>query len=190
MSDPVDRLAATLVRRLTERGESVATAESLTGGLVCAALTSVPGASQAVRGGVVAYAVSVKESVLGVPAGVLREQGAVSRECAVAMAVGGCATTGADWCLSTTGVAGPDPSEGRPVGTVHLALAAGEQAVAHQVLTCHGSREQIRDQTVTAALELLLDTLDARLSDARGTVDADRGTRTDRRRDDDGTATT
>ena len=163
--------AAQVVAVLRERGESVGTAESLTGGLVCAALTDVPGASAAVRGAVVAYAAAVKEAVLGVPAQVVREHGTVSQECAEAMALGGARALGVDWCVATTGVAGPDPSEGHPVGTVHLALAHGEQVVGHQVLTLRGHRDDIRAGTVTAALELLRGRLTEGLSAARGTVE-------------------
>ena len=163
--------AAQVVAVLRERGESVGTAESLTGGLVCAALTDVPGASAAVRGAVVAYAAAVKEAVLGVPAQVVREHGTVSQECAEAMALGGARALGVDWCVATTGVAGPDPSEGHPVGTVHLALAHGEQVVGHRVLTLRGHRDDIRAGTVTAALELLRGRLTEGLSAARGTVE-------------------
>lgn len=166
MSVPADVVAA-----LRSRGETVATAESLTGGLVCAALTEVPGSSAAVRGGVVAYAVDVKRALLQVPDAVLDAEGAVSRACAEAMAVGGARRVGADWCVATTGVAGPDPSEGMPVGTVHVAVAHGEQAVAHTALHLSGDRETIRRDTVRAALHLLRDTLDTRLSQGRGTVE-------------------
>ncbi|WP_151526222.1 CinA family protein [Serinicoccus kebangsaanensis] len=151
MSDPV----AGVLGVLRDRRQSVGTAESLTGGLLCAALTEVPGASAVVRGAVVGYAPEVKAQVLGVPEELLRDHGTVSRECAEAMAVGGARALGADWCLATTGVAGPEPSEGWPVGTVHVALADREQAVGHRVLTLHGDREQIRAATVAAALDLL-----------------------------------
>lgn len=163
-------------------GQSVATAESLTGGLVCAALTDVPGSSAVVRGAVVSYAVEVKEQVLGVPADVLAQHGAVSRECAEAMARGVRAVVGADWGVATTGVAGPEPSEGKAVGTVHVAVCgpgaleagpdadAREQRTAHRVLHLDGSRTQIREQTVAAALELLRDTLGRGLSGGDGTV--------------------
>ncbi|MFK5690532.1 CinA family protein [Ornithinimicrobium sp. LYQ92] len=165
-----DDAAGAVLALLLERGQSVATAESLTGGWVCAALTAVPGASAAVRGGVTAYAVGVKHTVLGVPAEVLDGVGAVSPACAVAMARGGARLLGADWCVATTGVAGPGPSDGHPAGTVHLAVAGGEHGVAHRALHLHGSREQIRRQTVTAALDLLEERLDTCLSQSRGTV--------------------
>lgn len=151
-----------VVDRLRARGESVATAESLTGGLVCAALTDVPGSSAVVLGGVVSYATRVKAEVLGVPGEVLEAHGAVSAECAGAMAAGARRVLGADWGVATTGVAGPDPSEGKPVGTVHIVVVgevAGEHVEARRALTLRGSRTQIREETVAAVLELLLDTV-------------------------------
>lgn len=188
--------AAGLIARLRELGSTVGTAESLTGGLVCAALTDVPGASAVVRGGVVSYAVEVKEGLLGVPAQVLREHGAVSRECAEAMALGARLVLGVDWAVATTGVAGPDPSEGGPVGRVHVAVAGdvdGEQRTAHRVLDLTGDRAQIRATAVTEALLLLSDTLGRALSAGRGTVgDHPAPGRTEQivRRDDDDAAAT
>lgn len=159
-------LAEAAVAALVAADRSVATAESLTGGLVSAALTAVPGASAVVRGGVVSYATEVKESVLRVPAGVLDARGAVSAEAALAMADGVRRLLGADWGVATTGVAGPDPAEGKPVGTVHVAVTgsdgagAGEEVRVSRALTLHGSRSQIRDQSVRHVLDLLLVTLD------------------------------
>lgn len=151
-----------VVQRLRAVGSTVATAESLTGGLVCATLVDVPGASAVVRGGMVAYAGDLKHSVLGVPAEVLQRHGTVSRECAEEMARGARRLLGADWGVATTGVAGPDPSEDRPVGTVHVAVAGvlgGEHITEHRALTLDGDRAQIRTATVRAALRLLHDTL-------------------------------
>lgn len=163
-------LPARVLDSLQRHGHTVATAESLTGGLVAAALTDVPGASASVRGGVVAYVEEVKARVLGVPVRVLEEAGAVSRPCALAMAQGTRRVLGATWGISTTGVAGPGPSEGTAAGTVHVAVA-GEQHSVHRALTLRGDRSQIRDASVTAVLELLLEVLDTQLSDRRGTVD-------------------
>ena len=109
--------ADSLVLRLAERGQTVATAESLTGGLLAATITSVPGASAVYVGGVVSYAASVKQDLLDVPAEVVTAHGTVSAECARAMAAGARHRTGADWAMATTGVAGPDPLEGHPVGS-------------------------------------------------------------------------
>ena len=173
MTAPADPSGASvLVAALLARAESVVTAESLTGGLVCAALTDVPGASGAVRGSVVAYASAVKEQVLGVGSAVLAGPGAVSRECAEAMALGGARVLQADWCVSTTGVAGPGPSEGTPAGTVHVAVARREQVVGHRMLSFHGDRDHIRKATVSAALDLLQDCLTRGVSGGRGTVEA------------------
>lgn len=169
--------AAEALRLLGGRGWTVATAESLTGGLVAAALTDVPGASTVVRGGVVSYATDVKHSVLGVPEALLREHGAVSAECALAMAEGARRLLAADWAVSTTGVAGPEPSEGHPVGTVHVAVV-GEQDRAHRTLRLDGSRQEIRLQTVAAVLTLLVDVV-GRLSVPAGTVETSSSTTTE-----------
>ncbi len=142
-----------VVRLLRERGLTVGTAESLTGGLVCAALTTVPGSSQIVRGGVVAYATPLKAELLGVPAALLAERGAVDPEVALAMAAGARRLLGADVGLSCTGVAGPDPADGNPVGTVFVAVSL--EAVARvRPLSLFGSREEIRAATVAELLGL------------------------------------
>lgn len=153
------------VAALTESGLTIATAESLTGGLLAGALTSVPGASEVVRGGVVSYALDVKADVLGVPRQLLEDQGAVSADTALAMADGARRVTAADLGVATTGVAGPDPSEGKPVGTVFVAVTAGprlrarESGRAVRALTLRGSREDIRQQTVESALHLVLEVI-------------------------------
>lgn len=146
--------AAEVVALLTDRGETVACAESLTGGLVCAALTSVPGASGVVNGGVVAYTVAAKRDVLGVPADVLEAHGAVAEPTALAMARAVRQLFGATWGVATTGVAGPDPSEGKPVGTVHVAVL-GESSGLPLALTLSGSRSDIRAATVGHAVNAL-----------------------------------
>lgn len=161
--------AARVLDLLGERGESLAAAESLTGGLVCAALTEVPGSSAVVRGGVVSYATGVKADVLGVPGGLLASDGAVSAACALAMADGVRRLLGADWGLSTTGVAGPGHSEGHPAGTVHLAVV-GEHRRVHRTLHLQGSRRQVRDATVAQVLELLEQVV-RQLSVGAGTVE-------------------
>src|SRR6476646_10184208 len=116
--------AESLIAVLGRRGLTVASAESLTGGLVCAALTDVPGASAVVRGSVVAYATELKAQVLGVDPELLASGGAVQAEVARQMATGVCRVLGADIGVATTGVAGPDPQDGHPVGTVFVAVAA------------------------------------------------------------------
>ena len=147
--------AAGIIARLSARGQSVATAESLTGGLLAAALTGIPGASAAFRGGIVAYATELKAVLLGVDPGLLGRHGAVSAEVAGAMAGGVAARLGATFGVSTTGVAGPDRAEGKPAGTVFIAATAGRQPRV-QRLALDGGRNDIRRETVTAALALLL----------------------------------
>ena len=141
-------------RLLREHGATVATAESLTGGRLAALLTGVPGASATYVGGVVAYATGLKVSLLGVPAGLVEEHGAVSAACARAMAEGARSVTGATYALSTTGVAGPDLQEGRPAGTVYVGIAGpgGSQAVE---LALAGDRGAVQDASCAHAVELL-----------------------------------
>ena len=119
-----DSLAAVVLRLLRERGQTLAVAESCTGGGLGAALAAVPGASDGFLGGVIAYANPVKQALLGVPAELLEAHGAVSDPVALAMAEGARRCTGADWALAITGVAGPGGgSDEKPVGLVHLAVA-------------------------------------------------------------------
>ncbi|MET7369665.1 CinA family protein [Streptomyces sp. NPDC005566] len=148
-------VAARVLRRLEERGETLAVAESLTGGMVAAELTSVPGASRSFRGSVTAYATSLKHDVLGVDGLLLAERGAVDPDVALAMAAGVRLTLGADWGVSTTGVAGPEPQDGKPVGTVYVAVSGpgGVQKVAE--LRLNGERADIRRESVRSLLELL-----------------------------------
>lgn len=145
--------AAGLLGALERRGWTVAVAESLTGGQAVARLVDVPGASRTVRGGVVAYATDVKRSVLGVDAALLAAEGAVHPEVARQMAHGVRAVVGADVGLATTGVAGPDPQDGREPGTVHVAVVTpeGERVIS---LLLAGDRPQVREQAVDAVLDL------------------------------------
>ena len=153
-------LAPVVVAVLTERGQSVAVAESLTGGLLAAALVEVPGASVVFRGGIVAYATDLKATLLGVPWPLLERYGAVHADVAGAMAEGARTRLGATFGVATTGVAGPDPADGQPVGTVHIA-AAGPSGTQRQALSLAGNRRSIRDQTVAYALTLLQGMLEA-----------------------------
>lgn len=150
--------AAEAVAALLAAGATVAAAESLTGGLVCATLVSVPGASDVVRGGVVAYAPELKTTLLGVDARLISERGTVDAEVACRMAVAARERLSATYGISTTGVAGPDPSEGKPVGTVHIAVA-GPDGVVTEELKLAGDRDSIRSQTVAALLSRLVATL-------------------------------
>lgn len=148
------QVAAPVIAELTRRGQTVATAESLTAGLVCATLTDVPGASAVVRGGLVVYATDLKTSLAGVDAELLAEHGAVHRDVAVQLAEGARERCGADWGLGLTGVAGPDPQDGVEPGTVHLVLAgAGTRDVRE--LRVRGDRATVRRAAVEAALDLL-----------------------------------
>ncbi|WP_370647328.1 CinA family protein [Agromyces endophyticus] len=172
MTEPsraVDGPAARLIAELTRRGLRIAVAESLTGGLVAAELTSVPGASLVVSGGVVAYDTAIKRSLLGVDADLLRREGAVHPEVARQMAAGArvaLAIDGrpADLGVATTGVAGPDEQDGRAVGTVYLGIAVGDRAETIG-LNLAGDRGEIRRQTVHAAIEAVLAVIADRESD-------------------------
>ena len=155
--DSPDDLAARIVDVLRERGQTLATAESLTGGLVGAAITAIPGASDVYRGGIVAYATELKAVLLGVPAGLLAEHGPVHPGVAAAMAAGARDRLGAAWGLATTGVAGPDPADGLPPGTVYIAAGAGVPAARRLALS--GGREEVRRGTVGEALKLLWEEL-------------------------------
>ncbi|WP_457206571.1 CinA family protein [Nocardioides sp. P5_C9_2] len=143
-----------IVALLTARGATVATAESLTGGRLAALLTSVPGASACVTGGVVAYATAVKVAVLGVPADTVAAHGVVSGECAAAMATGVRALLGTTYAMATTGVAGPDPQEGHPAGHVWVA-AAGPEGVETRLLALAGDRAAVQDAACREALSVL-----------------------------------
>lgn len=153
-----DPAAREVVARAAGCALSLACAESLTGGLVCAALTAVPGASAVLRGGVVAYTVAAKERVLGVDAELLERRGPVHADTAKAMAQAAAMLFGADFGVATTGVAGPEPHGGHPVGTVFVAVAAlGADAPVHvRQLQLRGDRDAIRTASVLAALKLLV----------------------------------
>ncbi|AVV40151.1 damage-inducible protein CinA [Streptomyces sp. P3] len=158
--------AVEVVRLLTATGGTLAVAESLTGGLVAAEITSVPGASKVFRGSVTAYATGLKHELLGVDAGLLAARGAVDAQVAAQMAAGVRKALGADWGLATTGVAGPDAQDGQPVGTVFVAVdgpfgadpgsAAGGKVEA---LRLNGDRAEIRRESVRSVLALLLSEL-------------------------------
>ncbi|MFE9631198.1 CinA family protein [Streptomyces sp. NPDC006463] len=147
-------VATDVLRLLTERGQTLAVAESLTGGMVAAELTAVPGASRSFRGSVTAYATELKHRVLGVDAGLLAAEGAVNAQVAAEMAAGVRRVMGASWGIATTGVAGPDPQDGQPVGTVFVAVEGpGGRKTAQ--LRLNGSRAEIRRESARTVLELL-----------------------------------
>lgn len=135
-------------------GQTVAVAESLTGGLLGAALSQRAGSSLTFRGSMVVYATDLKQTLAGVPGPLLEAHGAVSEQTAAALAAGARHRLGADWGLGVTGVAGPTEQEGRPVGTVFVAVAgpAGGQVRALQL---PGDRDRVRLLAVTSALDLL-----------------------------------
>ncbi len=146
--------AAEVLNQLAARGATLAVAESLTGGLLAAALVEVPGASKVFRGGLVVYATDLKETLAGVPAQLLADRGPVDPDVAVALAAGARERCGADWGVATTGVAGPETQRGVPVGTVFVA-ASGPSGAAVRRFTLDGDRAAIRSAAVAAALDLL-----------------------------------
>jgi nicotinamide-nucleotide amidase len=152
--------AAAAVHALVERRETVAAAESLTRGLVASTLVEIAGVSAVFRGGLVVYATDLKARLAGVPQDLLDDRGAVDGDVAAALARGVRERCGADWGLATTGVAGPEPQDGKPVGLVYVAVADRSGAVVRE-LKLDGNREAIRTESVTAVLQLLTDSLRA-----------------------------
>jgi nicotinamide-nucleotide amidase len=150
-----DPLAVRLHQALLARRETVAAAESLTAGLFCATLATVPGASATLRGGLVVYATDLKTALAGVPADLLDRHGAVSPETAAALAAAVRERCSADWGVGLTGVAGPDPAEGHGPGRVLLGVAgrAGTDVVQ---LDLAGDRSAVRSGAVAAAMRALL----------------------------------
>jgi nicotinamide-nucleotide amidase len=152
------RLAREAIGLLISGGQTVAAAESLTGGLVAAALTSVPGSSAVFRGGIVAYATELKTELLGVPADLLDRHGPVHADVAAAMAAGVRRRLGAAYGLATTGVAGPGPADGQPAGTVFIAILGPSGLVGCQ-LNLAGDRPRVRAGSVRESMSLLVRTL-------------------------------
>jgi nicotinamide-nucleotide amidase len=144
-----DTMESVTLDLLRARGLSLGLAESVTGGLVAARITSVPGASEVFRGSVVSYASEVKYDLLGVPEGPV-----VTAEAAAEMAVGARRSLGADIGLALTGVAGPDEQEGQPVGTLHVGIAS-DDGVTTASLRLPGTRDQMRQFSVISSLDLL-----------------------------------
>ena len=146
---------ADLIAALAARGQTVAVAESLTGGLVVARLVDVPGASAVVRGGIVADATELKTTLLGVDPDLLARVGAVDPHVAVQMAEGVRERLAATWGVATTGVAGPDPQDGVVPGTAYVAVAGPDGSTFDVLDLGPIGRAAIRDATVDAALELV-----------------------------------
>lgn len=154
------KLAHDVLQASRRARKSIGTAESLTGGLIAATLTEVPGSSEVVRGAIVSYVNEVKQELLGVDHETLTRTGAVSEETARAMAEGARRDLGADVVVAVTGIAGPGGAEeGKPVGTVWIGLADSLETTAHQYCF-EGNRTQVRLQTVQAALELMGESLE------------------------------
>ena len=154
MTVPGTADAAAVVSAAAAAGLTVATAESLTAGLVAAGLGAGPGASAVLLGGVVAYANNVKKKVLGVDGALLASAGSVDAEVARQMAAGARRVLGADIGVATTGAAGPEPHDGKPVGCVFIAVAAPDQTVVRE-FSFSGDRAAIRGQACNEALILL-----------------------------------
>jgi len=147
--------AVRLHAALLARAETVAAAESLTAGLFCATLATVPGASATLRGGVVVYATELKTALAGVPADLLDRHGPVSPETAVALADGVRARCAATWGVGLTGVAGPDPVDGHAPGRVYLGITDGQRTDVHE-LDLPGDRAAVRAAAVEAGMQALL----------------------------------
>ncbi|GAA1854761.1 CinA family protein [Asanoa iriomotensis] len=146
---------AQAVHLLLERKETLAVAESLTGGLLAATIVEVAGASAVFRGGLVAYATDLKATLVGVPEPLLEKQGPIDPDVALSLAEGARRTCRADWGIGTTGVAGPDSQDGKPVGLVYVAVTG---PLGRQVdeLNLDGGRASIRAGAVSHALESLV----------------------------------
>ena len=156
-------LAREIGEALEKAGQEVSVAESCTGGGVASAITDVAGASAWFKLGLVTYSNEAKEGLLGVPRAVLERVGAVSADCAVAMAVGLARKTGADWCLSVTGIAGPDGGTAdKPVGLVYFALAGPDGVRTSEKRFGDAGRDAVRAMAVEEALGLLAGALNGR----------------------------
>ena len=152
-------LCCDVLERLRVKGVTLATAESLTGGGIGAALTAIPGASDVFKGGVVSYANEVKEKLLGVSYEILEQYGAVSAQTAAAMAFGVRELLKADTAVSVTGLAGPGGDEfGHSVGTVFIGFAGNRISLVKEY-RFEGGREEVRCQTIRAALNLILENI-------------------------------
>ena len=148
-----------LISLLKEKDLTVATAESCTGGGIGHRLTAVSGSSAVYMGGIISYTNDVKEKVLNVPSEMLREHGAVSAPTAKAMAEGVRRLLNSDFGVSVTGLAGPTgDGSGKPVGLVYIGIAQSRQTDVQEYLFS-GSREEVREQAIQAAIELLLNTV-------------------------------
>ena len=157
MTPEIDQIARDLISRLRAGGSHLASAESCTGGMIAAAITDHPGASDVFERGFVTYSNEAKSAELGVPVSVIARHGAVSREVALLMARGVLARTPADIAVSTTGIAGPGGATGaKPVGLVHIAaIRRGDRELHRELRLGDIGRDAVRHQTVIQALEMV-----------------------------------
>lgn len=160
-------VAGDVIQMLKQAGETLGVAESLTGGGVMAAITSVEGASAVFRGGVVSYATPLKQLLLKVDAELISQHGVIHGEVAEQMAIGARAITTFDdtpttWGISTTGVAGPDPQDGKPVGMVFIGIASSGESRALGPFLFPGARDRVREATVMEVLTRLREMLAVR----------------------------
>lgn len=150
----------TLIGKLLRRQWSIVTAESCTGGMVAAAITDVPGASEVFRGGVVAYHNQIKHDLLGVPTEILEQYGAVSRECVEAMMAGAAEIMNADCVIATSGIAGPGGgSKDKPVGLVFVGVRTPKDVIVRKFMF-DGGRSEVRTQAVQNGLAMIENLLD------------------------------
>lgn len=158
-------LAEDVIKKMAGRSVTLATCESLTGGGIGAALTSVPGASAVFRGSLVTYARELKNTLAGVDQELIDHEGVVNELTAIQMALGAQRSCGANWAVSTTGVAGPTTQDGAPVGTVWFAVVGpkiGTSAAPQftELKRFSGDRNEIRQQAIDHALAMILRVLD------------------------------
>jgi nicotinamide-nucleotide amidase len=171
VTEPLGEALVAVHRMLGERRETVAVAESLTGGLLSAALTETPGASATFRGALVVYATGLKSTLAGVPEALVARRGAVDPAVAEAMARGVRDRLEASWGIGVTGVAGPEPQDGHPIGTVFVAVCGpglefGIESVSQ--LDLRGDRNTIRMLSVEHSVSLLHAALRRRVEDESG----------------------
>ena len=151
-------LAGQLVREYAEKGITISTAESCTGGLIAKLITDIPGSSAVLAGGCVSYTEAIKRKVLGVSEEILERDTAVSVACAKAMAEGARRLFGTDVAVSATGYAGPGGGTDRdPVGTVYLGLATKEKTICKRIFVPDSTRETVRAEAAKTALEMALE---------------------------------
>lgn len=152
---PFDQ-AREILTTLRSANKTLATAESITGGLLSGALTDIPGSSDVFLGGVIAYSPVIKSKLLGVDSALIRAHGVVSKEVSLAMAAGACSWLGSDWAIATTGVAGPGDSDGVAAGTVWIAIvgrSGGSLTEFSEQLSLAGNRHEVRVSAIACAFD-------------------------------------